>query len=345
MTVLAVASNHANTRWGIASPSLAMNGPVPAYATTTAAAYDSTYADGYITADRGESEFLLDMGSNQSEFWLHFECYAASTQTNAGVSLIEFYSAAGTLQFAFTEKSGANTNFEAKKSTDGTSLGSALGTSAFVVPAMTRTAYDIHIKVHAPTGKIEVFSGGVLELTYSGDTSTNGDNAVRYIVFKNEDAVTAKHFSQVVAATTSTIGWKVQDVRPLTGTQDFNQWTGAYSDVDDFGYDRDKVTTIYTDTANNVMTFPTENTAAGAASMSIQAVVVSARAFTENGASADNLQLGVSISGTFYPSSTFTVGENNGEILCQYVLSNNPAGGGWNHAAVDALQIGVKAIA
>lgn len=341
MTVYATLTDHTNALWNIPGFDAAY-GVLPLYS-TNALHYDVNFVRCAVGCSNSESCPILDIGANLSEFWVHFDLYLPNNLVTAGLAMVEMWSQSKTLQLGLVENAVGIT-YDIRRSTNGTSFAAAFA-GTFVVSTAVRKTVDIYVKIHASLGEIRAYVDGTLVYTFTGDTSTNGDNAVRYLLFRGGRVGNARYISQVVVTDVPTMGWKVQSLAPVTGAQEFSAWTGTYDLIDDFtGTSQDSV---YTNTADAVVSFPltdVSSTASGSG-MIVQAVFGYGRFLTETGATPQDVELGLSMSSTFYPvGGTRTVGEGNGEILLSQRFTTNPSNGsGWTYSDVNAAQVAFKA--
>lgn len=349
MTVLALMTSYVNT--AVSSPSMLANnvGTVgldfntSGGGTGSSSDFDNTYARGIILGRANSAEPVLDLGADYDEFWLHFDVYATGAIAANGSTALSFYSEDGEWQYAWLG-TATGSQYQFFKSTNNTSFNVRMGTGQFTLAINTRSVIDIHVKNDAVDGIFDVYVNGSIVSSFSGDTSTNGANAVRYIRFRTATANNSWDISQVIAADVPTIGWKVQELPPLTGTQEFNQWTGTFSDCDDFDLSMTKADSLYTNVNNNTESFVVADVPAGAASMFVVAVALSARVMTTLGSSVETFTPGLSVGGTFYEGDDYPVVPEDGEQSVRYIWHTNPAtSSGWTQSDVNSMQIGVRA--
>lgn len=339
MTVLALMTSYANVKLGLTPGSTVGI----AFDEVGASEFDSAYARGTILASSSTEEPILDLLANYSEFWLHFEVYAVGNLSANGGTGLSFYSAAGELQYAFMgTATGGQMHFY--KSTNNTTFNTRMGTGDVIFAPSARHVVDVQVKNAASGGIFNVFLNGTLTASFSGDTSTNGANAVRYIRFRTPTINNTWQISQVVAADMPTVGWKVQELWPVTGTQTFNQWTGTFSDCDDFGLNFAKADSIYANTNGFTESFVVNDVPAGASNMFVAAVAISARAVTAVGSAVQTFTPGVEVGGVFYEGGDYVITPTDGEQIIQTIFHQNPAtASGWTQSNVNAMQIGVRA--
>lgn len=305
--------------------------------------FDSSYARGTIIASNNSEEPILDLRADYSEFWLHFEVYTVGNISGNGIVALSMYSAAGEMQYALLGTSTGG-QYQFFRSTGNVSFNTQIGSGSVTLAVSTRHIIDIHVKNHSSSGVFDVYVNGSLLSSFSGDTSTNGANAVRYIRFRTASGNNDWQLSQVVAADVPTIGWKVQELPPLTGTQHFNQWTGTFSDCDDFILNYAKADSIYSNVNGDTESFVVADVPAAAASMFVVAVALSARVLSTPGSSVNTFTPGLSISSTFYEGGDFASAPDDGETIVQSIWHTNPAtSSGWTQSDVNAMQIGVRA--
>jgi hypothetical protein len=340
MTILAVASSHANTKWGHSVVKGA--GPIPNYDTSNAGLYyNNSLSRGTIRALKGEGDPYVELSADASELWLHFEQKTQSYPGGPDTTVLKFMGNDGSYQIAAIRFGNAMGFY---KSTDGVSLVPIVSGMPITLSTTDRMIIDVHVKIAASGGFVKVYINETLVHTEGPtNTSTNGPQSIRYINLSSPGA--ASFYSQIIVADQSTIGWRLAEIHPVVGSQNFSGWTGDYSALDDFTYSSTKTDFLSVNTNNAVSSFETSDVHSSLSVMTIEAVVFCARALAETGSAVDNIQLGPSIGGTFYPSGTLTIGEGNGEVIVKAIFSNNPATSSpWNFTAINNMQIGVKAI-
>lgn len=346
MTVLAVVTSWSNVKMavipgGVAVAAISMN--QDSGGTGLSNDFDNTFARGVFLASLGSSEPILDLRDDYDDFWIHFENNNSGTISGNGNVGLSFYSEAGELQYAWVGTSTGG-QYHLYKSTNNSTFNVRLGTDQFVLGSTDRITIDVHTKNDATDGVFDVFVNGSLVASYHGDTTTNGANAVRYVRFRTQSGNNDWEISQVIAADQSTIGWKVQDLAPLTGTQAFSQWTGTFSDCDDFAVSPSKADSIYANVDGHTESFVVNDVVSGAASMFVVAVAVSARTVTAPGSAVETFTPGLSVGGTFYEGGDFTSAPEDGEQVVQSIWHTNPAtASGWTQSDVNSMQIGVRA--
>jgi len=339
MTVLAVATDHTNVVWGVPTVYQSYSYPDYFFSSSATDRYDQNVARNAIQIQSTLSEPSIDLGAEYSEFWLHFSFDYNLTVVTAGLSLIDTYDASGNLQIGIVENATGPID-DVRKSTNGTTYGTTFA-GTLTTSSATRVTWDIHYKIHASLGEIHIYQDGTLAYTFTGDTSTNGSNAIRYVRFTGGRATT-KYVSEIVAATESTVGWKVSNLAPITGTQDFSAWTGDYSYIDEYNYQEDG--SVFANTADATSSFAIDDLDASLAGMVVKAVVACARVLSTPGATTPNIDVGLSISSTFYSGGTTTLDPLDGATRVVNIFETNPATAtAFTQSDVNGLQLALRA--
>lgn len=338
MTILAMMWAPTNCRAG-KSPANA--GAYDYAISTTTGHFDANYTNLALEGERAVSEFVLDLEGDFSDIWLHFEVHAPAVASAA--SWIDFYDSALVKQFRLRGSSGNAHVLE--KTTNGTAFTNVDGTDTFTISTNTLTRVDVHLHPHASAGEASVYLNETLTaVNVSGALATQSNN-IRYVVFGSEAQGRRHRYSQIVAATTSTVGWKVQTIKPESGTAEVAQWNGTYADVDDDAWTTLRTAGLSSNTNNFRHTFPMPAIYAGASGLIVQGVAVSIAGAFSAGASVSDVQAVTRIAGVNYDSSDlgFVVGE--GEQVKTHIWEVNPATSvGWSQADVNGAQFGLKSV-
>jgi hypothetical protein len=339
MTILAVATDHTNILWSV--PAVFASPSMPQFYSTVYStdSYDKNISRGAILIQNGTSEPCLDLGAAYSEFWLHFTLDTNNPSVTGGLSLVDTYDASGNFQIAVVENA-TGPIYDVRKSTNGTTYGTTFA-GTLAGSAVTRIAWDIHYKIHATLGEIHIYQDGVLSFVFTGNTSTNGGNAIRYVRFSGGRSI-AKYLSEVVAATEDTLGWRVSSHSPVSGTQSFSGWTGNYTTIDEF--DNADNDSAFANTADATSSYPVSDLDASLAGMSIKAVASCARVISVTGATTPNIDMGLVIGGTFYSGGTDVLSPTSGAVPIVNIFETNPATATtFTFSDVDALQVALRA--
>ncbi|MFM7009138.1 MAG: hypothetical protein ACKO0Z_07350 [Betaproteobacteria bacterium] len=330
MTVLAVMTALCNARSG----SVPANSRGTHIQTPSAGGpYDSAYADRSIFVQREVSEPFLDLGANKTDFWLHYDMYVESMGAGS-TGFIEFRSQSGTLQLVIQVT--ASLSFEFQKSTNGTSGAGSLSGTSFSISASTRHTFDIKVSLGA-SGEIKFYKDGTLVFTYTGDLTTNGDNAIRYVTWKGTDPRSrSKYISQVVADTGSTVGFKVFNTYPINvGT--FTDWTGSWVGKSNQSF-TDEAAGTYANTVGHKTSWTGVSLPAGASGMAVRAVANTVRAYVTPGATPQSVAAGVRFGTTNYEGDTYALDALKGIQYVQHIWNTNPQTGlQWTYSDVGSI--------
>lgn len=182
-----------------------------------------------IRYDQGGMGPAYDFPAPQNEVWLHAACRA---NVNSGTTPYYFMSLSSPTK---TRAIGLKRSYDAGNAIlfcDNGSGVELLGT-AFNFTS-TEGEYDLHAKITGTAVLVEAFKDGALV------KSENFTLAVTYSLISFEFASMGPQptwsfrLSQIIAATESTINWKVFTTPP-TGDGAETGFTGTYAEVDDIG--------------------------------------------------------------------------------------------------------------
>ena len=195
------------------------------------------------------------------------------------------------------------------------------------------TAFDVQLISYGAAGTVNVYANGVLIATYTGDLTVCGAASLSCFYFGS--ASNDEFFSEIIIADEDTRLMRLKTLAP-NADGDTNDWTGAYTDVDELeGSDIDK---IYTDTDGD--DFQCNLTGMPAGSYQVKAVKITARAVDAAGVL--GVQLGVKSGGTVNVGSTQEV--EGYWTLIERLMSVNPVTGvAWTPTDIESLQINLRA--
>jgi len=204
----------------------------------------------------------------------------------------------------------------------------------------------LEVVLHASTGVIRVYKGGVMVAQYTGlDTiGDNGGSGVDTIRFYKPDGSNGAdvNLSEMVCANED-----IRDMRVFQKQIDANgtntDWTGDYADIDKLGSD-DDLSFIESASAGDVETVGFPNLPAKAASMNVRAVQVSARA-REGDTGPTQIQAAVRTGGSNYFGSTQALDTAFGAIDPEIWETNPGTTNPWTQSEIDSLEVGVKSVA
>lgn len=326
----------------------------PADRSATAKGYSNTtthfntnYAREGLQARQSSSEYVLDLKADYSDIWLHFDVFTVNNATTTARGWIEMYNSAGVMQFR-TAYGGTATHSILQRSTNGgVTFTNVDGSDTFIMSVSTRHTLDIHIKAHATEGEASVYVNAALSnVDVSGDVSSQ-DNAIRYIVLKSDSAGNTLVYSQVIAATTSTIGWRLQTLLPTANGGGVAQWDGSYTSVAATGFVNLHEQSLSTNVPNEAHSFPTTNVTGDASSLIVQGIMVSARGFITAGSTVDDIRGLLRMGGVNYesPDLGFISAPNGGEQTLQYLWDLNPVTmNAFSQSDINNLEIGVVSV-
>lgn len=268
----------------------------------------------------------------QNEVWLHIY---GGNPTQSGTSLgyfLSFSNASKTRAIGVKKSSQGNNAQIFCDNGSGTEL---LGT-AFTF-ASSPGEYDLHAKITGTAVLVEVFKDSILIKTENFTLVSTYSLTSFELAAQGPTPSWSLKFSQVVAATESTIGWKVF-TRPPTGDGAEVGWTGAYTNVDEPTLDNaDLITTAVA--AKRTFTRAALTIPGGS---DVKAVAVSAYGRTGM-PSLDDLTLLMRKSGVNYASSIQPM--SAGFKSFAKIWETDPStGAAWNNALIEgtSLQFGIE---
>ena len=232
--------------------------------------------------------------------------------------------------------SGASSTKLALLKFDGTTwtvLASESGTSLTVA---TLHRFDIQVIDFGANATINVYLGGALLVTYTGDVTVSGmsnfDSVFTYCPLN----ATLIGLSEVIVADDDTRTLSLVTLAPAAAG-DANAWTGAYTAVDEIATNDADV--VYTNTADQNCQFNLSNLPAG--TFIIKGVKNAARVAKSASATANKLKLGVKT------NSTVNVDTGSAATTAwvtqeRYMATNPVTAADWSMAEIDALQINLQ---
>lgn len=281
----------------------------------------------------------------RSSFWMTARYYCTPpsfTTMVAGSVMLSFFSGAARRLWV-TFDTGSNLFWKLYKR-DAAGTDTVLATSSTAVATSSLNKIDVFVN-YAVAGSFQLYVGGILVLSYSGDVTTNSATTLDNFALGHMGANNNQHdmyWSEVAVADVDTRGIDGIVTLVPTGAGNSSGWTGAYTDVDETTLSADAMTSA---TANQLSQFTVTQQGALSGTVSIGAVCVSAR--THKGSTGpQNLQLNVRTGGADFQSSTVALG---GDFkAAQGIFTTNPnTGAAWAASEITAVgfNIGLKSIA
>jgi hypothetical protein len=298
---------------------------------TSGGTYDSTYSRCSI-AITGSTGVLnsLALGSLATA-WTHFE-YNTAFISNAARTHIQWLNSSGTAVFRLQYSAGGGVlQAQYWNGSAWTNIGSTFSITT------SRASIDVKI-VCGGSGSMEVYLAG--SLVTSGSASMTSVTNIDKVQLLDNISGSTSYYSQVIVATSSTVGWKFF-TKPPTGNGANTAWTGTFADVDETVVsDADFITTAV---ANDVETYT--GAALSLGSGTVKAVVVSMRA-KNDGVSPVNIQGALRRSSTNYFSGNLSINSGYGPMVA--IWETDPStSAAWvgSDAASATIEFGAKAIA
>lgn len=189
---------------------------------------------------------------------------------------------------------------------------------------------------YSATGTVTVWIDDTEFVSFSGDNTGSSESQIS--TFNMGHVRTSTYYSEAIAATEDPRSLSVKTLFP-NGVGTTTQWTGAYTDVDEFTESTGDV--ISSNSSGNLNTFAMSNLTAG--NEPIKTVFVSAKALrTSTGP--QNIQMAIRSSGVDYFSSTQPLTTSYSRVVNEWSVDPD-TGISWLRSAVDDFEAGVKSIA
>jgi len=307
----------------------------PTWETTSGGTfYDDTYTDGVLslfTGDELEATFTA-----QTDVWIHFSLYWNTINDNNIPSMFRAWGSNGEplLRIGDTDDVQQQ-DFDRYDGAAYQSIDDAILSDGVL------NDIDIHIVIDGTVGTFELYEAGVLVSSYVGDTTVAATDVAK-ITFTGGKSTYARqpNITQVIVDTTSTLGYKLDTLRPTANSATHIDWTGDYTDIDDLGVlDSNTLTSA---TADEVEAFT--KPAVQSPSNYIYKALVQSAPISIGAEGPQNCQFVTRSNGTDYFSSNIS-GLTPGALIFQNIEETDPdTGVAWTQAGLDAAEIGVKSI-
>lgn len=204
---------------------------------------------------------------------------------------------------------------------------------------------DIHFRLHATTGFLNIYADGVGIYSFSGNTlGSSGITSIDRLRLQPADAATTLNsahniLAEVLVSTQPTINAKVVTLN-LTGAGALQQWGGAVGDINS-ATDADS-TFIFESTPGDIATYLAADLPTLGVSEIITQVKMNFRANVEAGSPVTRVSPVMRIGGTNYFGSQITPAGTVGKHSS--VFNTSPATAtAWTAAEVNGLEMGWRA--
>jgi hypothetical protein len=283
----------------------------------TSNCYNSTYAreSVYTTNNSGAYYLVTPVFTSSSTVWAHFDFSSCTGNgANQNIPWVVFNDSSGVtriyLQFANGSAPAPVKIYKENAALTSTLLATSTSTIFF----NSLGTIDIYIN-YGVSGTITVYQNGSQIVTYSGDTTTDGNTALAQLELGS--AVTNNTFySQVIVSTTDSRTMHLATITPVANGNTM-AWTGAVGNINTASYN--DADTISSAASGQIGEFTASALPSG--TFSIQAVVQSARAEATTGGP-QNLKFDTRTGGTSYQSANQTL--STAFALYQYIWATNP---------------------
>ena len=310
-----------------------------AFATeTTSGRYIANLSRGAMKVTQGTSEVELNFSSNITTGWLHWYMYQEVADSNVD-DWIQIKKLDGSPAFRICLNSDGTWAVQKYVSA---AWSADLAVSASSVLSSAAAYIDVKIIVHASTGEFRIYKDGTEILTYTGDTSIDNSSFGR-IHFKGQTGATKEmNISQFIAASESTVGWKLATVT-ATGNGANTAFTGDYTAIDEFPLNTSDY--VESDTAGQIETYTASDIDASYSTYNVKAVAVASRAANDSGSTITDIQFALRTASTNYFSSNAGLTKDGTDYSVQRIWETNPnTTAVWTQSEVNGLEIGTKSV-
>lgn len=317
----------------------------------TPAKYDSAFARSCF--DLTNTTFIgVAVGSSVSEAWFHTSWHSASLNSGSGTgALFTFRSAANAnadqIRLVSVAQASNIHRLKFQKSTNGGSSWADITSTptTFDQASGSLVRFDIHVKIDASVGMVELYVNEVLALTFTGNTSTQ-NNVFDKVICHGFGISSGDHdyVSEMIWSSTTTVGYRLFNMFPnASGAQ--SDFGGTFAEIDDIGA-IDNTDFINSDTVGHISFFNMNDIGSTFSRYGIVGTVMLAGVAISADATIADLQLAYRNAGgtNFFNSSTGYTHDSSVRIY-KDIRENSPFTSiGWSMTEVNGLQIGVKAV-
>jgi hypothetical protein len=216
---------------------------------------------------------------------------------------------------------------------DGTTYTSLVNSTVTPFSGSLHNNIDIQVSNYGSNGTINAFVNGQLACSYTGNIAVLSQTTLDYAILECSNTLYKYYLSEVIVADEDTRGMRLSTLIP-NAAGDQNQWTGAYTDVDD--YSPDDTNMLYTDSASQNVQLGLSDLSADLNAKIID-VHIHSRAAVSSGSSLD-LKQGVKTNANIHLGSAHTL--DVGWDICVDTFSQNPQTvAEWTVSDINALQI------
>lgn len=214
---------------------------------------------------------------------------------------------------------------------DGTTITQLVAESGHSIVQASLYKIDLEVISYGASGTVNLYVGGSLVATYTGNVAVSGITNLDTVVIQGNHTNYAG-FSEIIVASEDTRAMSLATAPP-SGAGSTDQWTGAYTDVDEITIDDS--TPIYTNSTGKDEQFTVGSLPSG--TFAVRAVMRVARASSTAGATATQVAPGFNISGTVYDQGLQAT-TTSWETL-QALYSQNPAtSANWTTSDIGSLE-------
>lgn len=263
-----------------------------------------------------------------SSLWMHFHIF----NSNSAIWYKLGFRKSGTDAFIGMYYTSGTSSVRLYKY-DGTTYTALVTSDITPFTSSSSNIVDIQVSSYGSNGTINAFVNGQLACSYTGDIAVLSQTTLDYAIFECPHSSYLYYLSEVIIADEDTRGMHLSTLIP-NAAGDQNQWTGAYTDVDDLNVDDSSM--LYTDSAS-------QNVQLGLADLSadlnakIIDVHIHSRAAVSSGSTLD-LKQGVKTNANIHLGSAHTL-DAGWDIYVDTFSQNPQTVAEWTVSDINALQI------
>ena len=211
----------------------------------------------------------------------------------------------------------------------------AVSSSTPLIQAVELHKIDMQVLNYGTNGTVNVWVDNNFCVSYTGNIASGGTTLDRlHIKTYQITGYASGYFSEIIVADEDTRLMSLKTLVP-NAAGDTNEWTGAYTDVDEVVINDSD--TVYTDTAEEDVQFNLTDMPAG--NFEIKAVIASAR--IADGLGTLDAQLGIKTNGSVNLGSTITL--DSGWQTARQMWTQNPiTASPFTVSEINALQAMVR---
>jgi hypothetical protein len=306
---------------------------------TTAGRFRSTYARCTLRAGNGTNipKSNVFPGGAVTSCWLSFQMFIDANLLDTSRLLVGLVKSGTTGSGLWIATSSSSRNILAISKYDGTTKTQLAVEAGSTLQPNILLKVDIQLVNFGATATVNVFVGGTLIATYTGDVTVSGVTDVDRVGFQGFFPGNAgANVSEFIVASEDTRAFPGLATLALTGDGTTTDWTGTFSTIN--GTTLSDATPNYTNTSDLLQEFDVTNLPSG--TFKIRAIKIAMRAAKAAG-TPTQIALGYNEGGTVTVEGDIALTTAYATYEQLDVL-NPRTSGDWDQSILNALQITAK---